>query len=688
MLRGLWPRMPKIIIDNLPIEVENGLTVLQACEIAGIEIPRFCYHERLSIAGNCRMCLVEMDNSPKPVASCAMPVSEGMNIKTKSDLVKTARKGVMEFLLINHPLDCPICDQGGECDLQDQAMAYGKGFSRYVESKRAVKDKNLGPLIKTHMTRCIHCTRCVRFAEEVAGVDQIGTIGRGEDTEITTYLESAVDSEMSANIIDLCPVGALTSKPYAYIARPWELKKFESIDLMDAVGSNVRIDTKADKIMRVLPRINEHINEEWISDKARFAYDGLLSQRLDKGYIKKNNKLLEVNNNELVENFSEKINSSKNIAALIGNILDCETIYAFKLFLDNLDKKVAYDCRQENTFLIPGDRSSYLFNSQINGIDECDLCLLIGSNPKIEASILNSRIRKRFMNSDNEFIIGYIGESINLNYKFKNLGESPDVLKKILDGKHKFSAYLNKSKKPMIIIGQGALCRQDSEEIFFTSRSIYEKYSDDTEWFGFNVLQTFAGRAGAYDINFFKNFNNKNNLNFEKSIASENIDVLILFAADEIDLNKINKNTYVIYFGHHGDKTAHIADMIIPIPCFTEIEGIFVNLEGRPQISTQIRKPLPNVNEAWKFLLQTAKKLNINLGFSSFLELRELMFDKIKHLKNLDHVKRNHLSKSKVFKINGNISSHAIQSNIKNFYMTDSVSRLSVVMSNCSMKKG
>ena len=680
--------MPKITIDNIPIEVQNGLTVLQACEIAGIEIPRFCYHERLSIAGNCRMCLVEMDNSPKPVASCAMPVSEGMNIKTKSDLVKTARNGVMEFLLINHPLDCPICDQGGECDLQDQAMAYGKGFSRFVETKRAVKDKNLGPLIKTHMTRCIHCTRCVRFAEEVAGIEQIGTIGRGEDTEITTYLENAVDSELSANIIDLCPVGALTSKPYAYVARPWELKKTESIDLMDAVGSNVRFDTKADKIMRVLPIINESINEEWISDKARFAYDGLQSQRLDKGYIKKNNKLLEVSNNELVSLFSEKISSSKKVAALMGNIVDCETIFAFKLFLDNLDKSVAYDCRQDSTFLIPGDRSSYLFNSQIAGIDECDLCLLIGSNPKIEASILNSRIRKRYLNSDNKIIIGYVGENIELNYKFQNLGESPSILKQILDGSHQFSKYLKKSKKPMIILGQGALSRDDSEEIFFASRSIYEKYSNDSNWSGFNVLQTFAGRAGAYDVNFFKGFNNKYNLNFMKSIDSSNIDILILFAADEIDFNKINKNSYIIYFGHHGDKTANIADMIIPIPCFTENEGIFVNLEGRPQISAQIRKPLPNVNEAWKFLLQSAKILNIKLGFNNFLELRELMFDGIKHLKNLDSVKKNYLSKSKVSKMNGNISSHAISSNIKNFYMTDSVSRLSLVMSNCSLKEG
>ena len=680
--------MPKITIDNKEIIVENGITILQACENIGIEIPRFCYHERLSIAGNCRMCLVEMDNSPKPVASCAMPVSEGMNIKTNSELVKKARNGVMEFLLINHPLDCPICDQGGECDLQDQAMAYGKGFSRFVESKRAVKDKNLGPLIKTHMTRCIHCTRCVRFAEEVAGIEQIGTTGRGEDTEITTYLESTVGSELSANIIDLCPVGALTSKPYAYIARPWELKKIDSIDLMDAVGSNVRFDTKADRIMRVLPRVNESINEEWISDKARFAYDGLLSQRLDKGYIRKNRKLEEVDNKELVNLFAEKIKSSHNIASILGNIVDCESIYAFKLFLDSLEKTVVYDCRQDNSFLIPEDRSSYLFNTTIEGIDECDLCLYVGCNPKIEAPILNSRIRKRFLNSVNNIEIGYVGKKAEFNYKVNFLGESPSVLKKILLGKHEFSKSLKKSKKPLIVIGQGALTVEDSAEIYYTTKRLYQKYSNSDQWSGFNVLQTFAGRVGAYDLNFFKGFSDFQKFNILNYVNNKKSDLLILFAADEINLENLNNDTFVVYFGHHGDKSANYADMIIPIPCFTETEGLFVNLEGRPQISAKIKNPLSNVNESWKFFLETSKVLNIDLGFNNFNQLRNNLFDKHSHLKNINIVKKNIISKNETKNLSNNnpISSHSISSNIKNFYMTDSVSRFSLVMSNCSMK--
>tara|TARA_B100000989_G_scaffold271490_1_gene228291 strand:- start:1673 stop:3718 length:2046 start_codon:yes stop_codon:yes gene_type:complete len=679
--------MPKITIDNKEISVENGITILQACENIGIEIPRFCYHERLSIAGNCRMCLVEMDNSPKPVASCAMPVSEGMNIKTNSELVKKARNGVMEFLLINHPLDCPICDQGGECDLQDQAMAYGKGFSRFVESKRAVKDKNLGPLIKTHMTRCIHCTRCVRFAEEVAGIEEIGTTGRGEDTEITTYLESTVGSELSANIIDLCPVGALTSKPYAYIARPWELKKIDSIDLMDAVGSNVRFDTKADKIMRVLPRVNESINEEWISDKTRFAYDGLLSQRLDKGFIKKNGVLDEVDNNELVKLFAEKIKSSNNIVSLMGNIVDCETIFAFKLFLDSLKKTVVYDCRQDNSFIVPGDRSSYLFNTTIQGIDECDLCLLIGCNPKLEAPILNARIRKRFLNAD-KLEIGYIGQNTEFNYKVNFLGESPSILKKIFDGKHDFAKSLKRAKKPLIILGQGALTIMDSAEIYHTTKRLYQKYSDDDQWCGFNVLQTFAGRVGAYDLNFFNGFDDFQKFNLLNYVNKKKSDLLILFAADEIDLEGLHDDTFIIYFGHHGDKTANMADMIIPIPCFTETEGIFVNLEGRPQISAKIKNPLSNVNESWKFFLETAKVLNIDLGFNNFQQLRKALFNKHNHLKNINIVKKNILSKitSKNSTKYKPILSKTISSNIKNFYMTDSVSRLSLVMSNCSMK--
>ncbi len=666
------------------VEVESGLTVLQACESVGIEIPRFCYHERLSIAGNCRMCLVEMENSPKPVASCAMPISEGMSVKTNTDFVKKARNGVMEFLLINHPLDCPICDQGGECDLQDQALAYGKGFSRFVESKRAVKDKDLGPLIKTHMTRCIHCTRCVRFAEEIAGVDQLGTVGRGEDTEITSYLEHAIDSELSGNVIDLCPVGALTSKPYAFIARPWELKKTDSIDLMDAFGSNIRFDTKGEKIMRVLPRVNEFINEEWISDKTRFAYDGLSSQRLNNGYALKNNKLVEVTNSELVEIVTEKLKKcdSNKVGALLGNTVDCETIFSFKLFLESIGCN-NFDCRQDGSFFVSGDRSSYLFNSSISGIEHSDLCLLIGSNPRVEAPILNSKLRKKLLDSSIDYNIARIGEAADLTYKVNELGSSAGTLKSLIDGKHPFCRKLKKSKKPLFILGQGALCRDDSEEIYHTAKNLYKKYFNEKSWNGFNVLQTFSGRTGALDLNFCtsKKLTKNSVLN---SAKKGELDILYLFAADDINLDQIDPSTFVIYHGHHGDKSAQIANLIIPSPCFTESEGIYVNIEGRPQVSSKVRNPLPNVNEAWKFFLAVLENLNVKVNFRSFEELRELMFQQHPHLQKINKLSKTNLSKFK--NVQGNFFDLPLKSNIKNFYMTDSVSRLSKVMAECSKR--
>ena len=429
--------MVEIFIDGKSFEVDDGITVIQACEQAGIEIPRFCYHEKLSIAGNCRMCLVEMENSAKPVASCAMPVAQGMKIKTNTEMVTKARKGVMEFLLINHPLDCPICDQGGECDLQDQAMAYGSGIGRYVEQKRAVKDKNLGPLIQTHMTRCIHCTRCIRYAEEVAGNDQLGALNRGEDTEITSFLEKSIDSEMSANVIDLCPVGALTSKPYEYVARPWELKKTQSIDVFDAVGSNIRMDSKGDKILRVLPRINENINDEWISDKTRFAYDGLNFQRIDKFYIRSsNNKLKEGSEEETIEIIKNKLlNTNKNnIASLIGNSIDCESIFSFKLLLDKIGA-LNYDCRQDESFFLPHERSSYIFNSRISGIDKSDLCVLIGTDIKKEAPVLSSRIRHRYLNYEKPYQIFRIGEQNKTIFKTIDLGVNSKSLLKMKEKK-------------------------------------------------------------------------------------------------------------------------------------------------------------------------------------------------------------------------------------------------------------
>ncbi len=673
--------MVEIFINNKLLKVESGITVLQACELAGIEIPRFCYHEKLSIAGNCRMCLVEMENSVKPVASCAMPVANGMKIKTNSKMVEKARKGVMEFLLINHPLDCPICDQGGECDLQDQAMAYGSGLSRYVENKRAVKDKNLGPLIQTHMTRCIHCTRCIRFSEEIGGNDQLGALGRGEDTEITSYLENAVDFEMSGNVIDLCPVGALTSKPYEYVARPWELKKTESIDVFDAVGSNIRIDSKGDQILRVLPRINEEINEEWISDKTRFAYDGLNNQRLDRFYIKdQNGKLVEDTEENILDLLKFKfINTKPNeVASLSGNTLDCESIFSLKLLLDHL-KIDNYDCRQDGSYFIDSDRSSYLFNSKIKGIDDSDLCLLVGTDIKKEAPTLSSRIRQRFLSEENYSILR-VGKNFDVNFKTIDIGESSKSLK-ILNEK-KYNTYLKRAKKPLFILGQGALCHQDSDQIYNFCLNLYTKFCKNSNWNGFNVLQTFSSRVGALDLKFYnKKLIHPNTV--VNNIYKGKYKILYLLSADEIDFDKIPKKTFVIYHGHHGDRATKRADLIIPMSCFTEKEGIYVNLEGRSQISKQVKFPLPSVEHSWDFIKKISNILNINLDFNNQTDLRALMFLKNENLPKVNQINDVKISKPKSRRYN--FTDKLIKSTIDNFYMTDSVSRNSITMSKCSV---
>ncbi len=672
--------MVQIFIDDKPFEVEDGITVIQACESAGVEIPRFCYHEKLSIAGNCRMCLVEMENSNKPVASCAMPVAEGMKIKTNSEMVVKARKGVMEFLLINHPLDCPICDQGGECDLQDQAMAYGTGISRFVEEKRAVKDKNLGPLIKTHMTRCIHCTRCVRFSEEIAGnATQLGAIGRGEDTEITTYLEEAMDFEMSGNVIDLCPVGALTSKPYEFVARPWELKKTETIDVFDAVGSSIRIDSKSDKILRVLPRINEEINDEWISDKTRFAYDGINNQRIDRFYLRNSEgKLIEESEENItksIHNLISNTNSSQ-IAALAGNTLDCESIFSFKKFLNEL-KIENYDCRQDDSFFIPSQRFSYIFNSTIKGIDDSDSCLLVGTDIKKEAPILSSRIRQRFLSSPKNYKILSIGK-FNLNFPVELLGGTSSSIKKLSEKKN--LDFFKKSKKPIFILGQGAMCQADAADIFSYCLNFYQKISKSSDWNGFNVLQTFSGRVGALDLGFY----NKKNISRSliKQIYEGKFKVLYLMSADEINFDKIPKKTFVIYHGHHGDKAVKRADLIIPMSCFTEKEGIYVNLEGRPQISSQVKFPIDGVSHSWDFLNKLSKSFNLSV-FTDLNDLREKMFLNHEHLGYINEIKLSKINKSKHSKLK--FSNQEIKSNISNFYMTDSVSRNSQIMSKCSL---
>jgi NADH-quinone oxidoreductase subunit G len=626
------------------------------------------------------MCLVEMENSGKPVASCAMPVAEGMNIKTNSELVEKARNGVMEFLLINHPLDCPICDQGGECDLQDQAMAYGKGFSRFNEGKRAVSNKNLGPLIKTHMTRCIHCTRCVRFNEEIAGNYQLGAIGRGENTEITSFLEKNIDSELSGNVIDLCPVGALTSKPYAFIARPWELKKTDSIDVFDALGSNIRVDSKGDKILRVLPRINEDINQEWISDKTRFAYDGLNHQRLDRFYFRENDaKLVEISEEKSFDILKNKLLKTKDskLFAIVGNTLDCESVFSFKLLLDKLNFK-NYDCRQDQSFFIPSKRFSYLFNSTISGIDESDLCVLVGTDLRKEAPLINARLRQRIKYSDEKFQVFNFGEKKKTNLDSFNIGNDYYSLNNLKSLKYK--SLFKKSKKPIFIIGQGPLVSDDAATLFYFLLDIYNKSIDATSWSGFNVLQNYSGRVGALDLKFYNTKNvNKNSVN---DIYNGKYDVLYLFSADELDFEKIPSKTFVIYQGHHGDRAVKRADLIIPTSCFTEKEGIYVNMEGRPQISRQVKMPISGVSNSWNFFRKLSKFLNAEIGYENFSELRSQMFKEVPHLSRISLLSDNNLPNLKIPKVQ--LSKNLIKASIDNFYMTDSVSRNSPVMSSCS----
>ena len=601
--------MPKVKVDGIEIEVENGISVLQACEIAGKEIPRFCYHERLSIAGNCRMCLVEMEKSPKPVASCAMPVAEGQVIYTNTEMVKKAREGVMEFLLINHPLDCPICDQGGECDLQDQSVKYGGGTSRYELNKRSVKEKYMGPLIKTQMNRCIHCTRCIRFAEEVAGVPELGSINRGENMEITTYLEKTLDSELSANVIDLCPVGALTSKPYAFEARPWELTKTETIDVMDAVGSNIRVDTKGWEVKRILPRVNEDINEEWISDKTRYACDGLLINRIDRPYIKKDGKLIECSWDEAFLKIKEEVSKTVNVGGLVGGMVDLETIFALKDFLTKISGSASIDFRQKDFYIDPSHLSNNLFNTSIAGIDESDLILLVGANPRLEATIINSRIRKNFINKRTEiFTIGNPGDQ---TYKIISLGDNLKVLKDIENNNSIFSEKIKTSQKPMIVIGESVLNSKQGRFVLETSKSILKKNNSLN---GLNILHQSASSVGAIMLQAYTNTN--------EVLKNE---ILYLIGADEINID--TKNKFIIYQGTHGSKNAKIADVILPGAAYTEKNGLYVNLEGRIQSAFKASFPPGNAKEDWKILRALSDVLNKPLKFNTIEQLRSKIFD-------------------------------------------------------------
>ena len=672
--------MPTLTIDGKTITVEDGTTLIQACEQLGIEIPRFCYHSRLKIAGNCRMCLVEMEKFPKPVASCTQPALDNMIIHTNSPMVEKARKGVMEFLLINHPLDCPICDQAGECDLQDQAMAYGKGESRYSEEKRAVIDKEFGPLIKTHMTRCIHCTRCVRFITDVAGIPELGALYRGEDMEISTYVEKSVSSELSGNIIDLCPVGALTSKPYAFKARSWELDKTESIDVLDAVGSNIRIDSRGVEVMRILPRLNEEINEEWISDKTRFACDGLSKQRLEHPFIKKNGKLVKSSWAEAFASIKKNVRnlSGNEIAAIAGDLADTESMFLLKDLMTKLGSD-NIDCRQYGEKLEVSNRSDYLFNTSIEGIEKADFCLIIGSNPRKEASILNARIRKSQVN--NGLKVALIGSKADLTYKYEHLGNEVKILEDILSGKHEISQELDKAKNPMLILGNQVLCLEDGAEIITLAKLIAEKYNFVSEdWNGFNILHTAASRVGGLDIGFVPTKSALNVGQILDKAAEGSIKFVYLLGADEIDIAKLG-NSFVVYQGHHGDAGAHAADVILPGSAYSEKDATYVNLEGRVQRTKRAIFAPKEAKLDWKIILELADAIDNRLDYKELSEIRAAMIKVAPHFAKVGCVE------AAPFIINKrefNCNTAIIGYNDNNYYLTDPICRASVTMSKCA----
>jgi NADH-quinone oxidoreductase subunit G len=673
--------MPTITIDNKKVEFENGMTVMQACELAGAEIPRFCYHEKLSIAGNCRMCLVEMEKGPpKPVASCAMPAGDGMVIKTDSDMVKKARKGVMEFLLINHPLDCPICDQGGECDLQDQALHYGFDKSRYEENKRAVKNKHMGPLVSTIMTRCIHCTRCVRFSTEVAGVDDLGLLGRGENAEITTYLEKTIDSELSGNVIDLCPVGALTSKPYSFKSRPWELTKTETFDVFDGIGSSIRVDTRGKQVLRVLPRINEETNEEWISDKTRFAIDGLSRQRLDKVYIRENDKLNVSDWDTALNQIKNEINKrgKDKTITLSGKFTDAETIIASKLFSEGLGSDL-YDCRFDNAQIIHGENESYKFNSSIQEVENADAILLVGSNPRWEASVLNARIRKAFI--DNNCKVGLIGPALDLNYSYDKISESLDELNDIMDNKSKFSEVLFNAKNPIIIVGTSAINTREGSSILKTCAEIAKKLPNFSDSFNpLNILNQDISRVGSLELGFVNKIFDED---LEKKLKEEiaiNKPVVFLLGLDEINPRSL-EGSFVVYCGHHGDVNAQHANIILPTPAYTEKSSTFMNIEGRTIQTSRCYNPLGEAKEEWKIFRVLSDLLKCDIQFNNLNDVRKKLINENKNFLALLEINN---SSNLSFSSKQEIKNQKLSYNINNFYMNDSISRASETMANCT----
>ena len=673
--------MIKLTIDGTEVEVEQGTSVLQACEMLGIEIPRFCYHDRLTVAGSCRMCLVEIEKMPKPMASCAMPCSEGMVVHTSTDAVRAERQGVIEMLLLNHPLDCPVCDQGGECDLQDQAVAYGRDRCRCTEPRRRVSNKDLGPLIKTEMTRCIHCTRCIRFLEEVAGSPELGGINRGERLEITPFNDGPLRSEMTGNLADICPVGALTSKPYAFTARPWELNKTESVDVLDAVGSNIRIETRGGQIMRILPRLHEDINEEWINDKTRFAFDGLKLQRLDTPYIREDGHLRPATWDEAISLIAKKIRNvtPNRVAAIAGDLVDCETLFTFKQLLSKIDTP-NLDCRQDGAEYDIGSRCSYIMNSGIAGIEQADAILLVGTNPRHEATLVNARILKRWRKGG--CAIGMIGAEVDLGYPYRHVGFSPLALHELIEGRHEFAGLLQQAKNPMIILGAGALARPDGLAIQAMACDLAEAFGMVREdWNGFNVLQLAASRVGGLDLGFVPNGNYGLSTRSIVGAAQANrIDVLYLMGADEIETDKLGR-TFVIYQGHHGDRGAHRADVILPSAAYTEKDGTYVNTEGRPQRTVRAVFPPGQAREDWTIITHLSQALGRPLSYNTLEDVRAAMFAAVPYL---EHIGLCQSEPWAVFGQHGTLSIHAFDPVIENFYMTDPISRVSPTMAQCT----
>lgn len=679
--------MPKLKIDGIEYEVENGTTLLQACDVAGIEVPRFCYHERLSVAGNCRMCLIEVKGGPpKPQASCAMSVNDlrpGPNgeipeIFTTTPMVEKARQGVLEFLLINHPLDCPICDQAGECDLQDLTMAYGNDHNRFHENKRSVDDIYIGPLVRTEMDRCIQCTRCVRFTTEVAGIEELGATGRGEDMEIVSYLSKAITSELQGNIIDLCPVGALTSKPYEFKARPWELRKTESIDVMDAVGCNIRVDARDREVMRILPRVNEDVNEEWISDKTRFVWDGIKTQRLDQPFVRDLGKLRPATWDEAITRAASKLKSAKpnRIGILLGDLVAAEEAFALKSLAEKLGIN-NIDCRQDGSPLGErGGRAGYLFNSGIAAIEEADAIMLIGCNPRLEAPVLNARIKKRA--NKGGCIIGVIGEQAELTYKYHYMGAGTDSLETLTN--HAPA----KAQKPMFIIGQGALARADGASVLAMAYKAAVSIGVIKDgWNGFNILHTAAGRVGALDVCALPGEGGKNTT----SMLQGELDVVVLAGADEIDMSKLGKS-FVIYIGSHGDAGAGRADVILPGAAYTEKSATYVNTEGRPQMANRATFPPGDAREDWAIIASLAKAAGADLGVANLSELRSAMYKVAPHLAKLSTLqKADAAALTELGNVLGKTLKEPFVSPIKDFYFTNPIARASRVMAECSALK-